>query len=89
METRQKIIEVLNENIADIFMKDEEYIMAHHELNFRTDLKATSLQYYPLITEMEEQLDIELDAHDFQWKAHTIADAVEFVTNAYNEQKGQ
>jgi hypothetical protein len=89
MDIRQKIVDVLNETIADIFMKDKDFIAVHHELNFRMDLNATSMQYYPLITEMEEQLDIELDAHDFQWKAHTIEDAVDFVMEAYLEQKGE
>lgn len=88
MDHRQKIIEVLNKSIADIFMEDADFIAANHEMKFRTNLKATSMQYYPLISEIEEQLDIELDAHDFQYKAHTIAEAVDYVHNAYNAQKG-
>lgn len=87
MDIRQKITETLNAAIADIFMKDEEYIASHHELNFRTDLNATSLQYYPLITDLEELLDIDIDAHDFQWKSYTIADAVDFLMEVYTAQK--
>ena len=87
MDTRLTIAEIVNASVADIFMKDLEYIASHHELNFRTDLNATSLQYFPLITELEEQLDIELDAHDFQWKAHTIGEAVDLVLQEYLSQK--
>ena len=88
MEARQRIIEILNEGIADIFMKDKDFIAANHDMKFRTSLKATSMQYFPLITIIEEKLDIELDAHDFQYKAHTIGEAVDYILNAYTAQKG-
>ena len=88
MDIRQKITDVLNAAIADIFMQEKEHVAANHELNFRTDLNATSLQYYPLITELEELLDIDIDAHDFQWKSYTIADAVDFLMEVYTQQKG-
>ena len=87
MDIRQKISDILHENIADIFMMEKDHIASHPELNFRTDLKATSLQYYPLITELEDQLGIDIDAHDFQWKAHTIGEAVDFLMNLYSAQK--
>ena len=87
MDERERIAKILNETIADIFMLDLEYVASNPELNFRKDLKASSIQYFPLISELEEQLDIELDAHDFQWKAHTIAQAVVFVEQEYIAQK--
>ena len=88
MDNRQKITEILNEAISDIFMQDKEYIASHHDLNFRKDLNASSIQYYPLITDLEELLDIDIDAHDFQYKSFTIGDAVEFLTELYTTQKG-
>ena len=88
MDNRQKITDVLNETIADIFMLDKAHIAAHHELNFRTDLNATSMQYFPLITELEERLDIDIDAYDFQNKSHTVGDAVDFLMDVYTAQKG-
>ena len=89
MLTREQVAEVVTKGIADIFMMDASHVAGHPELNFRTDLNATSLQYFPLIADMEEKLDIELDSHDFQWIAKTVGDAVEFVYKAYTAQKAQ
>ena len=79
MELRKKVEEILYKSVADVFMKDESYIVAHTDLNFRLDLNASSTQYYPLISDLEEQLDIDIDAHDFQYNAQTIAQAVDYV----------
>ena len=89
MDSIRMITNTLNETVADVFMMETEYIAAHHELNFMTDLIATSLQYYPLITELEELLDIDIDVHDFQSKLHTIGDAADFLVGLYTEQKGE
>ena len=86
MDNTQKMTNILNEAVADIFMMETEYIAAHHELNFRKDLSASSIQYFPLITELEELLDIDIDIHEFQSKAHTIADAVVFLAGLDTEQ---
>jgi len=88
VDNTQKITNTLNETVADIFMMETEHIAAHHELNFRKDLNASSIQYFPLITELEELLDLSIDLHDFQSKAHTIADAVVFLVGLHSEQKG-
>lgn len=85
--TREEVKKVVYESIADAFMLEESEIFAHSDWNFRTDLNATSLQYFPLISDIEERLDIELEAHEFQWVAKTIEQAVDFVYTAYAAQK--
>ena len=84
-DVRQKICTALYEEVADIFMLSIDDIAAHPEWNFRTDLSATSLQYFPLVTGLEEKLGITIDAHDFQWSAHTVGDAVDFLMGMHGE----
>ena len=83
---REIVSTALFEVVADIFMLNEDDVATHPEWNFRTDLNATSLQYYPLITDLEERLDITIDAHDFQWTSHTVGDAIDFLMGIYGEQ---
>lgn len=87
MLTREQVAEVVYASIADAFMMEETKISKHPELNFRTDLNATSLQYFPLISDIEDRLDIEMESHEFQWVAKTVEQAVDFVYAAYTAQK--
>jgi len=84
-DARETVNAALYEGVADIFMLNKDDVTSHPEWNFRTDLNATSLQYYPLITDLEEKLDINIDAHAFQWEAHTVGDAVDFLMGIYGE----
>lgn len=87
MFTREQIAEVVAESMADIFMMDKQDILNRPELDFRVDLNANSIQYFPLISDIEERLDIELEGHEFQWVAKTFSMAVDFVYEAYSKQK--
>ena len=78
--TDTEIADVVVSVIADAFSLDEAYIAKHPDLNFRIDLAATSMQYFFLLTELEEKLDVGMESHDFQSKAYTVADAVSYVT---------
>jgi len=85
MNIREKISNIVIEKVADIFALDEKYVAEHPELNFRKDLGAKSLQYFPLVTALETELDIELEYHEFQIQALTIELAIDFVIEAYNK----
>lgn len=79
--TKDEIAELVIAEVADVFSLDKNYVAEHPDLNFRTDLGATSLQYFPLITELEEKLDIEMESHAFQSKAATVEAAIQYVTS--------
>ena len=87
MDLRDKITSMLEREIADVFMLDKTHIEAHHELKFREDLVATSLQYFPILTALEEELDIDIDFHEFQIEAKTIAQAIDYITALYIAQQ--
>jgi len=86
MSIREKITEMLINDIADVFMLDKDYVESHPELNFREDLVANSMQYFPIITALEEELKIDIDFHEFQNEARTIELAIDYVLTLYNAQ---
>ena len=86
MDTREKITELLINDIADVFMLDKDYVATNHELNLREDLVANSMQYFPIITDLEEALEIDIDFHEFQNEAKTIKLAIDYILNLYNVQ---
>lgn len=87
MQIRQRITDVMNAAIADIFMLDVDHISSHPEFDFRADLHASSIQYFPLIARIEDEFDIVIDSYAFQKRAHTIEDAISLVTKQFIEQK--
>jgi len=86
MNMQARISEAVYKNVADIFLLSRDYVAAHPELRFREDLHAKSLQYFPLIGALETDLDIELDYHRFQNEARTVGLAIDFVSEACNNQ---
>jgi len=77
--TREKIAEIVNAAVADVFMLETAHVAAHPELNYRVDFSATSMQYFPLISTLEEELNIEIESHDFQNKASTVGDTIDLM----------
>ena len=86
MMNRSNIEALVYENIADVFMMTPEEVRVNPETRFREDLAAVSLQYFPLISNLEEELDIALDFKEFQIAAPTFTKAVDFVWKTYEKQ---
>ena len=85
--TREKIAEIVDQIVADVFNLDPAYVAAHPELNYRTDFGATSLHYFPLLSDLEEQLNVEVENHYFQNRASTVGETIEFMDELVNGQK--
>ena len=83
MDIREKITEVLEKDVADIFMLELDYVASHHDMRFREDLAASSVQYFPIISTLEEEFDLEIDFHEFQNEGRTIELAIDFVVDLY------
>lgn len=85
--TRQEIAEIVNKTVADVFNLDPAYVAEHPELNYRTDFGATSLHYFPLLSDLEEQLNVEVENHYFQNRASNVAETIDFMDELVNSQK--
>lgn len=84
---REKIAEIVNKIVADVFNLDPAYVAEHPELNYRADFAATSLHYFPLLADLEDQLNVEVENHYFQNRASTVADTIDFMDELVNGQK--
>ena len=87
MDIQSQIVQAMDRVIAKTFLKDEAYIAENHQLRFKEDLSAGSMQYFPIITVLEEEFDVNIDYHVFQMHS-SIGDAIDFVLREYNLQHG-
>ena len=86
MDIREKVTDIIESAVADVFMFDRDYVAANHGLKFREDLATSSIQYFPIVTALEEDLDIDIDFHEFQYESGTIKLAIDYVVKLFNEQ---
>lgn len=85
METKESIRKTVYQAIADAFMMDTEQVAADPQKRLREDLGASSMQYLPLISTLEDAYNLEIDLHGFQNEARTIEAAVDYVYAAYEK----
>ena len=82
MATAEEIKQGVYAAVADAFMLSAEQVAANPAVRLREDLGASSMNYYPLISDLEEAFDVEFELHDFQFRAKTVDDIVAMVTEA-------
>ena len=85
MDIREKVTEIIERTVADVFMFEMDYVAANHELKFREDLATSSVQYFPIVAALEEEFQLEIDFHEFQYESGTIKLAIDYVVKLYNE----
>lgn len=86
MDIREQVSEVIEETVAKVFRRDPAEIKAHHELRFKEDLNANSKHYFPILSALSDQFDIEIDYHAFQFHATTIETAIDYTVEEYHAQ---
>ena len=86
MSDEEKIAKGVEECVAKVFRKDVEEVAQHHELRFKEDLNANSKHYFPIIAYFEEEFDIYMDYHAFQYAATTVQSAIDYIIEQYKEQ---
>ena len=86
MDVREKVADLIDDVVADVFMFEKDYVAANHGLRFREDLATSSIQYFPIISALGEELQIDIDFHEFQYESGTIEQAIDYVVKLYNEQ---
>ncbi len=87
MNIDERITHDMDAVIAKIFRKDESYIAANHQLRLKEDLQANSKHYFPIISCLEENYDLMIDYHQFQYYATTIQTAIDYALAEYHKQK--
>ena len=84
MSDREHIFDVFVDAISNILNKPKEEILSGLDAKFKDDFKMTSLQYFPLISKMEEMFDIELDYKAFLANVHTVNEGVNYMLAMIN-----
>jgi len=74
---REEIEEIMLAAMEKVFEKPRSAFTP--ETNFLEDLKATSVQYFPIIAALEDEFDIEIQYQDFRREGKTIKEAIDFV----------
>ncbi|MDO4198426.1 MAG: hypothetical protein Q4D13_05510 [Erysipelotrichaceae bacterium] len=88
MDVRSEIAELMDEVIARVFRKEKEEIASHHELRFKEDLNVNSKHYFPILSALSDEFDLDIDYHEFQFYATTVESAIDYVYAKYQEQIG-
>lgn len=83
---KEKIRSEVYQAVADAFMLDVAEVETNLQKRLREDMGASSMQYLPLISTLEEECNVELDLHGFQNEARTIDGIVEYVFAEYEKQ---
>lgn len=89
MEIKERVKSTMLTAIRKAFSVEKEYLESNLNLNFFEDMKASSIQLFPIISALEDELDIEIQYQDFRRNGKTIAEAIEFVRNEYKKVYGE
>ena len=86
MEIRDQIAKCMEEVIAKVFRRDVAEIAGNHNLRFKEDLDANSKHYFPILSALSDEFDVEIDYHQFQFHATTIETAIDYAVEEYYAQ---
>lgn len=76
-DLREEIEEIMLAAMEKVFERPQSEFT--HDTNFLEDLKATSLQFFPIIAALEDEFDIEIQYQDFRREGKTVGEAIAFV----------
>ena len=79
MNSREQIVDIYIVTLAKILEKSKEDIMSGLDASFKDDFAMTSVEFFPLIAELEEALGFEIDYHDFLVNVHTINQGADYL----------
>ena len=81
MADNKKVKEVYVKLLAEITERSQEDVMGHLDDNMHDALGVTSVQLFPLLAGLEEELDIEMDYAEFITDVKTANEGIAFVSN--------
>lgn len=79
MDLHEQVTDAFATIISNILNKPKEEIQSNLDAKLKEDFNMTSLQYFPLISGLEEKFDIEVDYAGFLTKALTVNDGIDFI----------
>lgn len=79
MSTRDEVKNTVVKILAEVTEKDPQEISENLAASLKDDYKMTSMEYFPLISGLEEELNIEIDYSAFLLKAITVNDCIDFI----------
>ena len=79
MANKEEVEKVLFTSLSEVFGRPAEEFASNPGLRLREDLTAKSMEYFPLIADLEDKLGIQIEYHDFQTEAQTVGATVEYV----------
>ena len=79
MEPCQQVFDCITSILSDLLEKPQEELAANPDADFIKDYQMTSLHIFPLISRLEDRLDIALDYSEFINRGNSINSTVEFV----------
>ena len=79
MATKETVTQAVLELLAALTKKDVEELSENLDADFEKDYHFTSLEYFPLLSGLEEKLDAELDYADFLTNVHTVNQAIDYT----------
>ena len=85
MEVKETIKSTMLTAITKVFDVEKVRLETNLNLRFFEDMNATSIQLFPIISALEDELDIEIQYQDFRRNGKTIAEAIDFVREEYRK----
>lgn len=76
-DLRNEIEDIMLTAMEKVFEKPRDSFT--YETSFLEDLKATSVQFFPIIAALEDEFDIEIQYQDFRREGKTVKEAIDFV----------
>lgn len=76
---KKHVEEIFAQVLAKLTSKTEEEILADIDLAFNEDYGLTSMEYFPLIAELEDRLDLEIDYSEFLTKALNVRSGAAYI----------
>lgn len=88
MDIKETIKSTMLTAITKVFSVEKDYLENNLDLRFVEDMNATSIQLFPIISALEDELDIEIQYQDFRRNGKSIQEAIDFVKDEYGRTYG-
>ncbi len=88
MDIKETIKSTMLTAITKVFSVEKDYLENNLDLRFVEDMNATSIQLFPIISALEDELDIEIQYQDFRRNGKSIQEAIDFVKDEYERTYG-
>jgi len=79
MISREQAVGVFVDALSEIMKKPKEEFISLLDADLRKDLGMTSIEFYPLIAKVEDEVDVVFDYGDFILNVHTVDQGADYI----------